>query len=114
MVTVKETWYLRGEVADRALELMQEMDDLTGPNAHADPGWAGHARFFLRGTDPSQVIMIYPWRSVADHTRLREAEKSLLADFHTKYCNRERDIEYMEELPVDVDGDHDHEHGHGH
>ncbi|UMO99831.1 hypothetical protein [Amycolatopsis sp. EV170708-02-1] len=110
MITVKETWYLREDIADRAMELMQEMDDLTGPNAHDDPGWAGHARFFRRETEPGQVIMIYPWRSHEDHARLRAAEKSLLAEFHTKYCTRERDIEYLEELPVDVDG----EHGHGH
>lgn len=112
MVMVKETWYLRDEFTDRALELMQEMDDLTGPNAHADPGWAGHARFFQSSADPALVIMIYPWRSLADHDRLRAAEKRLLADFHTKYCTRERDIEYLEELPVDVEDEHGHGHGH--
>jgi 3-oxoacyl-[acyl-carrier protein] reductase len=106
MVTVIETWFLKSEFADRALPLMQDMDDLVGPNAHDDPGWSGHALFYQRDADPNQVIMMYPWGGVDAHKALCASEKALLKDFTAKYCERERTVEYLTELPVDVDHDH--------
>jgi 3-oxoacyl-[acyl-carrier protein] reductase len=104
-VVVLETWHLRPELSDRAIELMQTMDDLVGPAAHADAGWCGHASFWQSHADPATVHMVYPWRTVAEHRTLAAAEQSLLADFHRAHCTRAREISYFTELPVDVDHD---------
>ncbi|MEV6595621.1 hypothetical protein AB0M36_02030 [Actinoplanes sp. NPDC051346] len=112
MVTVCETWHLKAEYADRALELMQEMDELVGPPAHEDPAWSGHASFFQSQADPSTVLMMYTWRSVPEHQSLAASEQSLLADFYAQYCTAPRDIAYYTELPVDVDHDDEHDHHH--
>jgi 3-oxoacyl-[acyl-carrier protein] reductase len=105
MVTVIETWFLTSEFADQALKIMQDMDDLVGHNAHDDPGWCGHAHFYQRDANPNQVIMMYSWRSIDKHKALCLSEKPMLQDFMAKYCERERTIEYLTELPVDVDHD---------
>lgn len=109
MITVIERWHLRPEVADRGLEVMQEMDDLVGPPAHADPAWSGHAQFFRSHDASNEFLMIYPWRSIEDHLQLRESEEPLLADFYGKYCAANREISYYDELAVEVDHD-DHAH----
>lgn len=106
MITVIETWYLKDDFTDQALQIMQEMDDLVGPNAHEDPGWHGHAQFFQRADDVSQVFIVYPWRSREMHERLSRAEEPLLAAFTDKYCQRPRTFEYVTELPVEVEHDH--------
>jgi hypothetical protein len=112
VVTVVEKWCLRPEVADRGLEIMQEMDDLVGPGAHADPAWAGHGHFYRSRSAPHEFLMIYPWRSVAEHVRLRAREEPILADFHSRYCSAEREIFYYDELEVEVEHEHEHEHEH--
>jgi len=114
VVSVCETWYLKKEYTDQALEIMQEMDELVGPPAHEDPAWAGHATFFQSHADPTTVLMFYTWRSVEEHQRLAESERALLADFYAKYCTQERTIAYYTELPVEVEHDDDHGHGHAH
>jgi hypothetical protein len=106
MVTVIETWYLRAEVADRGLKVMQEMDDLVGPGAHADPGWAGHAHFYRSQSTPTEFLMVYPWRSVAEHELLRATEEPMLASFYQRYCSAGRGIRYYDQLEVEVDHDH--------
>lgn len=103
MVTVIEKWFLRPDVADRGLEIMQEMDDLVGPSAHEDPGWSGHAHFYRSQAAPTEFLMIYPWRSVEEHRRLRAREESLLTDFYERHCSTKRDISYHDELDVDHD-----------
>jgi hypothetical protein len=103
MIIVMETWSLRPEFADQALELMQKMDDLVGPNAHADAGWSGHARFYRDHDDPARVLMSDPWRSVDEHRALSDSEETLLADFQDAYCASPRKVKYFDELPVDVD-----------
>ncbi|WP_370967178.1 hypothetical protein [Amycolatopsis sp. cg9] len=110
MVTVIETWFLKEEFADKALQLMQEMDDIVGPNAHGDAGWCGHAQFFQRDEKPAEVIMMYPWRSTELHRSLRENEEPLLLDFVSTYCARERTVEYVTELEVEVEHDDHHHH----
>ena len=106
MISVLEVWHLKPEVAGRALEVMQEMDDLLGPNAHEHPGWCGHARFFRSEADPAEVLMLYPWRSRDLHEDLAAGEEPLLEPFYERYCDRRREIRYLEELAVDVEGDH--------
>ncbi|WP_116044944.1 hypothetical protein [Amycolatopsis palatopharyngis] len=101
-ITVIEHWHLKQEFADKAFEVMQEMDDLLEDNAHDSPGWAGHARFFKLGSEPTRVMMIYAWETHAEHKRLLESETPLLSEFMSRYCTREREVEYAEELPVDV------------
>jgi hypothetical protein len=110
MITVVETWQLKPEVADDALRLMQEMDDLVGPNAHAHSGWCGHARFLRGHDDSARVVMLYPWRSKELHEDLLRTEESMLADFQRAYCARPREIRYYDELDVEVE----HDDGHGH
>ncbi|MCR6482807.1 hypothetical protein M8542_08255 [Amycolatopsis sp. OK19-0408] len=101
-ITVIEHWHLKQEFAAKAFEVMQEMDDLLEDNAHGSAGWAGHARFFKLETEPAHVMMIYPWETRAEHERLLDSEGPLLDDFVSRYCAREREVEYAEELPVDV------------
>ena len=108
MVTVMEKWFLRPEVADHGLEIMQEMDDLLESEAHEDPAWSSHARFYRSRTVPNEFIMIYPWRSVEEHGQLRAKEEPILADFYARYCSAKRDISYYEELQVEVEHDNDH------
>ena len=115
MISVLEVWHLKPELAPRALELMQQMDDTVGPPAHQHPGWCGHARFLQSQSDPGRVLMLYPWRSLDLHEDLTRAEEPTLAEFYERYCTRPREIHYYTELEVDVDGDHDHgDHHHGH
>ncbi len=112
MISVMEVWHLKPEFAGEAFGIMQEMDDLLGPNAHEHPGWVGHAYFYQSQENPQEVVMLYAWRSREDHADLVEQERPLLADFNDKYCAREREIRYYDELPVDVDH-HDEDHPHG-
>ena len=63
VISVVEVWHLRPELADRAEQLMQEMDDLLEDNAHGHPGWCGHARFLASTEEPGRVLVLYPWRS---------------------------------------------------
>jgi hypothetical protein len=106
VVTVIETWFLKKEFTDRVIPVMQELDDIVGPNAHADPGWCGHADFYQYDDEPTQVIMVYPWRSREVHLQLCAVEEPMLEDFTGKYCERPRRVEYLTELPVEVDHDH--------
>jgi hypothetical protein len=103
-VTVIETWRLKPEYVDRALEIMQEMDDIVSLGAHDDPDWCEHAKFYQRLESPNEILMVYPWRRKDAHERLTLGEGPLLADFVAKYCERDRVIEYLRELPVDVEG----------
>ena len=112
-VTVVETWRLKDEFADRALELMQEMDDLVGPPAHVDPGWCEHGRFFQRQEKPTEIWMMYRWRDRKAHEEFIKREELLLGDFYAKYCVGPRGITYFSELPVDVEADHGLVDGHG-
>ncbi|MFI9643411.1 hypothetical protein ACIG87_25735 [Micromonospora sp. NPDC051925] len=106
-VTVIETWKLKAEYADRALELMQAMDDIVGPPAHVDPGWCEHGRFYQLQERPQEIWMMYTWRSRAEHEVFIAAEELLLGEFYAKYCQEPRGIVYFTELPVDVEVGHD-------
>ena len=103
MIKVSETWRLKPEFAQLAIEIMQEMDDLVGPNAHGDPGWSGHAKFLQSAADPAKVLVVYRWRSREEHERLAASERPLLAAFQDKYCAAPREIQYYTEIPVDAD-----------
>jgi|GEM_PF-4190820 3-oxoacyl-[acyl-carrier protein] reductase len=107
MINVVETWRIREEFTDRLTKIMQEMDDLVGPAAHADPAWAGHATFLQPQQEPTTVWMLYRWRSRAEHEQLAVAEEEILNEFYAKYCWAPREIDYLNELPVDVEHDHD-------
>ena len=112
MITVTEVWRLKPGLDGRALELMQEMDDLVGPDAHRHRGWRGHARFLQNVDRPSEVVMEYLWQSVESHADLRRREDVLLRDFYATYCASPREIRYYDELEVEVEHDHDdHQHG---
>ncbi|MDQ1646466.1 MAG: hypothetical protein QOJ50_2650 [Cryptosporangiaceae bacterium] len=106
MVTVIERWMLRPDLAERGLQIMEEMDDLVGPSAHADPGWSGHAHFCRSLSTPNEFLVIYPWRSVEDHEQFRATEDRLLTGFNERYCASERHISYYDDLPVDVEDKH--------
>jgi heme-degrading monooxygenase HmoA len=105
MVTVIETWFLKEEFTEKVIPVMQELDDLVGPGAHADPGWTGHAHFYQPDATPNQVIMIYPWRDREMHRQITATEDPMLADFTSKYCEQPRRLEYLTELEVEVDHD---------
>jgi hypothetical protein len=104
LVSVIEKWRLRDEFADRALELMQQMDDIVGPGAHSDDGWVEHGRFFQLHSDPAEIWMMYRWRGRPAHEVFIRQEESILQDFYQKYCVGPREIVYFDELPVDVEG----------
>jgi hypothetical protein len=108
MIVVMETWYLKPAFADRAVEIMQEYDDLVGPPAHGHPGWCGHGRFFQSTADSTHVTMLYPWRSCELHEDLAANEEKLLPPLYQKYCARPREIHYYRELAVEVEHEHEH------
>lgn len=111
MIIIMEDWSLKPGLEGRALEIMQEMDDLLGPPAHVHPGWCGHASFYQSASDPRRITMLYPWRSRELHDDLVADEEPRLADFYQRYCAGRREIRYFTEMPVEVE--HDHDHGHG-
>lgn len=108
MITVIETWFFKQELADQALSLMQQQDDLVGENAHNHPGWSGHAHFYQRHDDRTQVLIVYPWRDLAAHKDLCVSEEPLTREFIATKCTKPPHIEYLTELPVEVEHDHDH------
>ncbi|MFJ3951894.1 hypothetical protein SLV14_001822 [Streptomyces sp. Je 1-4] len=105
-ITVIETWYLNDEAAGQATTVMQRMDDALGDNAHAHPGWNGHATFLQDDADPHLVTWQYSWRSKEDHQDLLASEESLAEPLYRKYCTRPRHIRYATELEVEVEHDH--------
>lgn len=103
MIIVQETWHLRATFANQAQQIMQEMDDLVGPPAHAHPGWIGHAAFCQNLDRPTEIVLRYQWTSRESHRTLVSSETTLLAEFTKKYCEIDRQIDYFEHLDVDVD-----------
>lgn len=108
MITVVEVWHLKPAFRDQALQVMQKMDDLLGPPAHEDPGWCDHARFYQSAASPTEVLMVYPWRSRELHERLVAKEEPVLRGFFEEYCAAAREIHYYSELPVEVEQWHGH------
>lgn len=107
MITVIEVWHIKPSLQDKALDVMQKMDDMVGPPAHLDSGWCGHASFYQSAAAPTEVLMIYPWRSRELHEELVKREEPLLRDFLAEHCTAAREIHYYEELPVEVERGHE-------
>ncbi len=103
MITVIETWHIKKEFTDRVHELMQQMDDKVGPPAHVHPAFLGHATFLQYETEPTKVLVMYPWRSRAEAEELIAGEGPLIADFEAKYCEAPREVAYLTEVPHDHD-----------
>src|SRR5690242_12425030 len=104
-IIVMEVWQLKWEVAKDGLAIMQVMDRLLGASTHEHPGWCGHASFYQSNDRPSQIIIVYPWRSRALHAQLMAAEEPLLHDFQQKFCTSNREVHYYSQLHVEVDDD---------
>jgi hypothetical protein len=107
MIVVMEIWHLKPGLEGRAVEIMQQYDDLVGPAAHEHPGWCGHGRFIQSTADPSIVTMLYPWRSRELHEDLTANEEKLLPPIYEKFFVRPREIHYYQELEVEVEHEHD-------
>ena len=105
MIQVCERFFLKHGFESQATQVMQILDDLLGPGAHKHPGWCGHATFLQSLETPSEVLMIYPWRSKQLHAQLRSQEEPLLAEFYDKYCTEPRQISVYAEMAVEVDDD---------
>lgn len=101
-ITVIEHWHLNDDAARDAFAVMQQMDDLLEDNAHDHPGWDGHARFYQPTDDPHRVLMLYSWRTRAEAEALLASEEPLLRDFVAQHCTRDRQVEFADELHVDV------------
>ncbi len=110
MVFVMEVWHFKPGLQDKALELMQNMDNMVGPPAHEHPGWCGHASFYQSVACPTDVVMLYPWRNHELHKDILVQEDPLLSDFYDAYCRAPREIHYYTELPVEVEHDKSHHH----
>lgn len=102
---VVEIWKLRTDFADKATQVMQAMDEMLGPAAHAHAGWCGHASFYQNSQSPEEVMVLYPWKSKALHRDLTQTEDAQLEDFYSKYCTGPREIRYYHGLEVEVDHD---------
>ena len=103
MILVREVFTFKPEFASAAQDLMQEMDDLVGPGAHAHPGWRGHAKFYQNVDQSAETILVYPWVSKESHRTLVDDEAEILAEFTDRYCARPRQIDYYSLLSVDVE-----------
>lgn len=114
MIQVCEQFFLRGDLEEDATRVMQILDDLLGPGAHAHPGWCGHATFLQSAERPGEVLMLYPWRDRESHEDLRAREEPLLEDFYARYCAAPRRVGLYRLLKVEVEHDEDgHAHGYG-
>jgi 3-oxoacyl-[acyl-carrier protein] reductase len=111
MITVIETWHIKKEFEDRVHELMQEMDNKVGPPAHKHPAFLGHATFLQYETDPTKVLVMYPWRSQAEAEELIASEVDLIADFEAEYCAAPREVDYFTEVPHAHDMEDEAHHG---
>lgn len=107
MITIIESYCLKPAYAPQALSVLQELDDLLGPNAHANSGHAGHARFLQDASDPAQVRLLYEWSDRESFAELQRSEEALLADFLVKYCAGPRVVQVHDELAVEVEHDDD-------
>ena len=116
MIRVLETWNLKDEYLDQVPQVMQVMDDLVGPAAHAHPAFEGHATFLRdEDRDPNKVWVLYPWRSREEADDLIASENDLIAEFTSTYCTAPREVAYLTEVPHTHDmEDHDHDHDHDH
>jgi hypothetical protein len=103
MIFVIESYFLKSEYTPQALTVLQELDDLLGPNAHANPGHTGHAHFLQDASDPTQVRLVYAWGDQGSFADLARSEEPLLVNFLEKYCCAPRLIQVHRELPVEVD-----------
>jgi heme-degrading monooxygenase HmoA len=105
MIYVIERFQLTPEAANESGQVMQQLDDLVGPGAHGHAGWAGHAIFLQKVDDPSEVLMLYPWKSRELHAELFEGEEPILAEFYKKFCSGPRRLEVYRPLEVEVEHD---------
>lgn len=101
MITVVESWYLKSGLEEEAGRILDEMEELLGPSAHAHPGWCGHARFFQSTADRSRLLVVYPWRSLDLLDDLLAAEEKILAPFYESYFRQRRQVETYRELAVE-------------
>lgn len=107
MIQVCELFFLKDGLEGEATQVMQILDDLLGPAAHAHPGWCGHATFLQSIERSSEILMIYPWRNLELYAELCEQEESLLADFYRRYCTAPRRISFFRQMAVKVEHDED-------
>jgi 3-oxoacyl-[acyl-carrier protein] reductase len=97
-IIVMERWHLKSEVANNGLTIMQEMDRLLETSTHEHPGWCGHASFYQSNDRPSEIIIVYPWRSRDLHAELMATEEPLLYDFQQEFCASTREVHYYSQL----------------
>lgn len=102
-VTVIENWYLNDDASKNAIEVLKAMDDQLEVNAHAHPGWSGHATFLQDMDDPRLVMWMYKWGSRELHRDLMRLERSTVETLQRQFCTRPRTVRYVEVLPVEVD-----------
>jgi 3-oxoacyl-[acyl-carrier protein] reductase len=107
MIQVCERFFLKDVLEDKATQVMQILDDLLGPGAHAHPGWCGHATFLQSVERPSEILMLYPWRSAELHVDLRAREDLLLEDFYERYCTAPRSVTFYRLMDVEVEYEHE-------
>jgi hypothetical protein len=105
VITIIESYFLKPGYAAHALSVLQELDNLLGPNAHANSGHAGHARFLQDASEPSHVRLVYEWRDRESFAELLHTEEALLPDFLAKYCAGLRVVQIHDELAVEVEHD---------
>lgn len=103
-ITVIEHWHLTDEASKDAFSVMQAMDDLVEDNAHEAAGWDGHARFYQSSINPHHVMMIYSWKSVEEAKKMlaSENDQGLIVDFVKNNCTKDREVEFANELHIDV------------
>lgn len=68
-------------------------------NAHAAPGYVGHASFHFEA--PDRLVIVYPWKERATLRALLESEGPLLTGFLTEFCVGTREVRCLERLPVE-------------
>jgi hypothetical protein len=112
IVTVIERIPLRTEFAtpEGALLAGQAYDDIAGPNAHRQPGHAGHASFFFEPqsvTNSGTLILIYPWYGQSALIGLLNSEATILDQWLTTYAAGPREVIVLSELPVDTGHSHE-------
>ena len=102
MITIIESYSLKPEHVHGALEVLQELDCLLGPNAHRNRGHVGHAIFLQDEVNPTEVCLVYDWRDRESFEELLVSEEPLLGNFQSKYCSRPRIVRVFKSIAVET------------
>jgi hypothetical protein len=103
VLTVIERIPLRSEYAtpEGALLAGRAYGNLTGPNAHRQPGYAAQASFFF---EPRRRVLtvIYPWYGENAVQGLLNSERTIMDQWLAAYAAGPREVSILSEIAIEM------------